>query len=248
MFDNQIISYLNYYVYALFDPKEPKKPFYIGKGKGNRVFSHVDEAIEAPKESDKLNKIREIKERGDSIKYLILRHDLSEDEAFLLEATMIDTLDYLGINLSNKIQGHRTITRGIMTTDEIRRLYKVEPLNEIRDDAIIININKLHKRGSNSDEILQQTKKAWVIGAKRRNITKFVLAEYKGLIIEVFEIIGEWYKVPSKYKSGDKKGEDCTRWGFEGEIADSEIRDLYLNKSIAHHKKRGQANPIRCNL
>ena len=44
MFDNITISKLGYYVYALINPIN-NKPFYIGKGKENRVFSHKEEVI-----------------------------------------------------------------------------------------------------------------------------------------------------------------------------------------------------------
>ena len=37
-FSNEVISKLNYYVYRLIDPRNGQT-FYVGKGKGNRVFS-----------------------------------------------------------------------------------------------------------------------------------------------------------------------------------------------------------------
>ncbi len=73
------------------------------------------------------------------------------------------------------------------------------------------------------------------------------MAEYKGIIVEVYEIIEimnssgipeTWYKL-EEYKN---------RWGFHGTGAPDHIREEYLNKSIAHHKKRGAANPIRFSL
>ena len=42
-----------YYVYVYSDP-DTKKPFYIGKGKGNRCFAHLYDS----KESDKVSKIQ----------------------------------------------------------------------------------------------------------------------------------------------------------------------------------------------
>ena len=36
--------------------------------------------------------------------------------------------------------------------------------------------------------------------------------------------------------------------GFNGDIAKSEIREKYINKSLAHTKKKGAANPIKYRL
>ena len=44
MFDSKAQEYLGYYVYALFDSANSKIPFYIGKGRGNRVFAHASGA------------------------------------------------------------------------------------------------------------------------------------------------------------------------------------------------------------
>ena len=50
---------LGYYIYALTHPLS-KKPFYIGKGKGNRIFDHINDAInnKSGKTSEKFNYIR----------------------------------------------------------------------------------------------------------------------------------------------------------------------------------------------
>lgn len=44
MFDSLTAEKLEYYVYALINPIN-NKPFYIGKGKENRVFAHKEEVL-----------------------------------------------------------------------------------------------------------------------------------------------------------------------------------------------------------
>jgi hypothetical protein len=45
MFSQKVQEELGYYVYCLVDPRD-KKIFYVGKGVENRVFAHVNDALE----------------------------------------------------------------------------------------------------------------------------------------------------------------------------------------------------------
>lgn len=58
-FPSNIIQELGYYVYIYSDP-DTLKPFYIGKGKGNRCFNHLFQEGDA----EKIKKIQELKEQG----------------------------------------------------------------------------------------------------------------------------------------------------------------------------------------
>ena len=58
---------LKYYVYVYSDP-DTKEPFYVGKGKGNRAFQHLDDQSE----TDKANKIDNAKSE-EEVKNLLLR-------------------------------------------------------------------------------------------------------------------------------------------------------------------------------
>lgn len=83
-----------FYVYALVDPRD-NQIFYIGKGTKNRVFNHVDEAIDnIDKKTAKLDLIREIKKSGNEVLQYIIRSSLSEKEALFLESVLIDTLSF----------------------------------------------------------------------------------------------------------------------------------------------------------
>lgn len=241
MFDEKTIRALGSYVYCLIDPRNGQA-FYIGKGERNRVFDHVREAKDEEKETGKLNIIREIELDNRVVEHVIIKHGLSSDEAHIVEGALIDFAKHFDIGLSNVVLGRESIVTGIMTTDEIKRKYEAEPLEKIGEDCVVININRKYKRAKNATTIYELAKESWAIRDKRIGppkdpILKYVLVEYRGFIVEVFKV-NHWYK------TSDDKGRD--RWAFEGTVAPSCVRDLYINRSIK--KKRGAANPITYNL
>lgn len=242
MFDEKIRQKLKFYVYLLIDP-ETDEPFYVGKGKENRVFAHINCDLEQEFMSDKYNEIHRIINSGKKVKHLIVRHGLTEKVAFEIESSLIDTFKYIP-KFSNFVKGNiqggiKSIEKGLMTTDEIIRLYNAEILNEIEKESIIININKTYIRGSGENAIYEATKEIWNINKKRVYNIKYVLSEYRGLIVEVFEVIN-WYEKERGFNPNAKKfGQTYIGYGFEGKVADDEIRNRYINKSIAENKKRG---------
>ncbi len=248
MFDEKTKQHLNYYVYMLIDPAD-NKPFYIGKGFENRIFNHLSCALtDLDTTNAKYNKIKEISKSGQAVEHIIVRHGLTEMEAFQIEASLIDAFRYCNILLSNQVGGHNSIEKGLMTSDEIVRLYNAERLNEIENNCILININKKYQRGKGESSIYEATKEIWTINKDKLPSLKYVLSEYRGLVVEVFEVT-EWYKKERGFTPKAKRhGQTKIGYGFNGEVALDEIRKKYINKSIAHIKKKGAASAIRYNL
>ena len=89
-FKQSVKEALAYYVYALIDPRD-NRIFYIGKGKENRVFQHAEAAIVDKTCDLKLDTIRSIKSEGKEVIHYIIRHNLEEREALLVESTLIDS-------------------------------------------------------------------------------------------------------------------------------------------------------------
>jgi uncharacterized protein len=65
MFTKEISDRLGYYVYRLIDPRNGET-FYVGKGIGNRVFTHGKGELgkDADTLTDKLKRIRDIRVEG----------------------------------------------------------------------------------------------------------------------------------------------------------------------------------------
>lgn len=243
MFDEKTIQHLKAYVYILVDPRS-EHVFYIGKGNSNRVFNHVNLAIQNEDASSlKLDTIREIRFAGKTPLHFIVRHGLSDDVAFHIESALIDCARYLGERLTNIVAGHNSIENGFMSSDEVIAKYQSAPLEKLDSGFVIININQTYSRHAGTDAIYHATKGIW----KMRNPTNdimFVLSEYRGLIVEVFEV-DRWYQQERGFGANSKKaGETYLGWGFDGHVAPQHIRQNYLYKSIAHKKKRGTANVI----
>lgn len=237
MFEPLVAEKLEAYVYALIDPRTDR-PFYIGKGRGNRVFSHAACALEVPNASDKYDIIKEIINSRMDVKHLILRHGMTDQTALDVESALIDFSSVINQPLTNLVLGYCTSAFGAMTTDEIIRRYKAAPLSKIEEGFVLININKTYKRAKGQKSYYEATKESWAINKSKIPNLIYVLTEYKGIIVEVFKIV-QWYPVEAK----DKNGKSRTRWGFNGIVAEAEIRSRYLNKSV--QKVPGAANPIR---
>ena len=78
----------HFYVYGLIDPRE-NTIFYIGKGKGKRMFQHLTEKEEVNSNTEKLKIIQEIKYAGLEVDFLIIGENLTEESSLLLERMLV---------------------------------------------------------------------------------------------------------------------------------------------------------------
>ncbi len=230
-FPQSVIERLGYYVYLLIDPTT-ERVFYVGKGTGNRIFAHVNLAIASPREDDRLEKIRSIQSKGLEVKYAIIRHGLTENEAFEVEAALIDFIDIR--ELTNIVVGHNSDSRGLMSMTDIIAKY-LAPEITIAEPAILITVNRLYRRNMNEDELYEITRGNWVVG-QRRNKAKYGFCVYNGIVRQVYEI-QRWF--PIKARKQEARTQD--RWRFDGIVA----QDLqhYIGGNV--EKYIGAQNPIR---
>ncbi|NLU43837.1 MAG: hypothetical protein GXX11_02990 [Acholeplasmataceae bacterium] len=249
-----------YYVYMYSDPTDNNKPFYVGKGKDKRVESHLKDTSNTPK----ARKIQELRNKGKEPIIEILIHDVSEETALNVEATVIDLLKL--DNLKNKIKGKGSNKYGRKSLEAFRQLGGYEELKrkDITENLIIIRINQLYYEGISAVDLYDGTRGLWRININRVKDLgtgeleyKYALAVYQGQVKEVYEI-KDWYPAYSTFYNDEKRREpDLSdpkseklekRYEFVGKIAAKPIRSKYHKKVIPDEimPRRSQYPIIYC--
>lgn len=243
-FSNSIIKALKFYVYIYVHPIS-NEIFYVGKGKGNRIFSHLDDK----KESEKVAIINDLKQKGLTPKIEILIHGLEDEKTALRVESSI--IDLLGLhNLSNKQTGYKSAKFGRMTLEQVKSAYDQETV-DINEPAILIRISQAFRYSMSDVELYDYTRGQWRLNPERASRAKYAFAVYGGIVQEVYTVL-HWYEANQTFnvrKSNENinRKEDRTegRYEFIGNIAEEKIRKKYRHKSVEHYFKLGNSNPIR---
>ena len=243
-FSHGIAEQLKHYVYIYSDP-DTKQPFYVGKGMGNRVFAHLMQEGEKAK----VQKIREIQNRGKEPLIEILVHGVDSDTALKVEAAAIDLI---GIdNLLNEQRGHHSNSFGRKEVSALESIYNRKDLNkaDISENVILIKINQLYRNGMSLFELYEVTRGFWKVGLSSANRAQYAFSVYFGTVIEVFTIEA-WFEAGTTMYGIRTDFRDITeeesrlRREFVGRIAPEHIRLKYVNKSVSSFFSSGAQNPI----
>ncbi len=232
-FPAEVARSLKTYVYRLIDPTNGET-FYVGKGKGNRVFSHIrDEPnLEGDDLDNKMTRIREIRLAGFDVAHVIHRHGMDEMTAFEVESALIDA--YPG--LTNVVGGAGGNDFGVMHAKEIIKRYRAAPA-VFQHKILLICVNKT----ATDRSLYDATRCAWKVKKSKAEQAEYVLAVQRGLIVGAF-IPHEWVEADGINLPENLPG----RFGFNGEEAPDEIKKLYVGKKVPdEYRKPGAANPIK---
>lgn len=227
------------YVYCEIDKDNRRIPIYIGKGKSERCFSHLDNLDNLTSaKSKKINNLFNDNKLGIDI----LAHGLDDKTALQIESACIDLM---GINnLENVVRGQG---------DNIKRV----PINELSNlimektvkvksehKGVSILINRDYRPTFGDLETFEITRGIWT--KKMVTITgesKFAYATFKGVVKEVYEI-HSWVPAGTQEyftRNLDPKRMQTARWEFVGKKAPEEIRRLYVGKIIEKPRSYGDS-------
>ena len=239
-FSQKVLEELKYYVYCLVDPRD-SKIFYVGKGVGNRVFAHANDALECEDVvTEKLETIREIMASGQQVKHYIIRHKLSEEDALTVESVLIDFLTYKDFNtesiLTNLVAGHHQWDEGIKTVDEINQIYDSGPLVlKPGHKLLMVNLNRTFNVKTSDGlrarpDLYEVTRKYWHLSKTNADQVDYLLGVYRGIVRCVIKPTTKWILA----KRDDKGNKfSISRYYVEGVTDDYEGNRLYLNKDTS---------------
>lgn len=247
-FTKEVCDKINYYVYRLIDPRNGQT-FYVGKGKDNRVFAHINGALkdyngvnyleeDEDDESSKIKIIRNIKNAGLNVLHVIQRYGMGEKEAFEVESSLIDA--YPG--LSN-LQAGLANDRGVTNSQTIQNKFSVETFTELPNFKYIIikikwdrieYIQEQHPNLSFEDAIYEATRYSWKINKDNAQKYPYVLSVIDGIVKGVYKV-KNW-----------ELADNGERYEFfKDDTPDNNIVEHFLNKRIPDkYVQKGMANPI----
>lgn len=119
-------------------------------------------------------------------------------------------------------------------------------LEDIRENIVIIKINKSYREGMSETELYDVSRGCWKRKISSVEKADYALAVAYGIVKEVYQI-DKWLPAENEVRETIPYNEavDAGRIIFKGRTADEEIRKKYLDHSVAGLFKRGEVAPIK---
>ena len=242
-FSKETIDGIGSYVYRLIDPRNGDT-FYVGKGKGNRVFQHVkmvkefyegidEENHDFSNDPYKFRRIKDIHDAGLEVIHVIQRWHLSDKEAIEIESALIDA--YPG--LTNIQSGHHS-EYGVCNAVELEKIFTAIEYDEPSEYGYIIikvtnnRIDYCISKFGEDKARYEATRWRWKNRIPNTKKYPYVFSVTNGIVKEVYSV-DEWYDA----------GEG--RIAFNGKVVEETIRNKYVDHKIPeYYRKKGMASPF----
>ena len=228
-FSNNTVPALKSYVYGLKYPNTERNYFYIGKGTGNRVFSHVNQKIKSGIKDPKFDVIQSLKKLGGP-EIDIIRRGLTNEEALLLEASLIDVFGVKQI--TNKVKGVDSDKYGIMSLKNIEANYKGKDF-DADISAVCFKINQAWHKDMTVEHLYNKVRGNWVLNINRAKKAEYGIGVCDGVIRGIYKICN-WERGRSSTRSH--------RYFFNG--YKEEKMQRYVGYNLANHPGHAVRGPL----
>lgn len=223
----------NHYVYLLIDPRN-NEVFYVGQGVNSRVNQHQQEAKKSDKETDKINRIKDILDAGYEVKKFIYSSNNTKDEAFDKEEELINFYRTIYPGQLTNIQSGRK-SKHTMTPEELADITTNYEMVDFGDEKImLIKQNHSWDYSNNDQDRYNAFRGDWKVDKSKIYKVDLICIVYDGIIQYVCKP-KKW--IPKYTDSNgvyyDKKNKN-PRFEFEGQIIKGH---KYCKKSIIGYKK-----------
>ena len=246
-FPAEMVARLGVYVYALVDPTDGR-PFYIGKGRGNRVFQHVwsakgakpmdnsenvGAADSAAVTSKKNTRINQMFAAGFGVEHWIIRHGITTEDsadkvAFGAEQCLLDFAGLAQIDLVNLAGGHVTTDHGMLTAEELTLQYCAEPAPALPAPCALIKVNAAADPSATAEQIYQWSREAWIVGDAARAIHGLPILVFADDIVRAVHRADSWALAGIHRAKGQRA---VRKWRYLGE-PDPALEEIYVGKSL----------------
>ena len=127
-----------------------------------------------------------------------------------------------------------------------RNMVQELTLEDIKENIVIIKINKSYREGMSETELYDVTRGCWKRKIASVEKADYALAVVYGIVKEVYQI-DKWFPAENEVRETIPYNEavDAGRIIFKGRTANEEIRKKYLDYSVAGLFKRGEVAPVK---
>jgi hypothetical protein len=237
-----VVARLRSYVYLLVDPRTGR-PFYAGRGKGERCFRHVRAARQVPSAEQEqkypaLARIREIEAGGREVRIDILRHGLAPDEALLVAASAHEALG---------LPGEPGLGSQRQTAAEVSALLAKRAKFKHSHQVVLLRVG-----ATGTDPTYEQVRHGWRIG--RRWTDPASPRSPRWAVTVVGDMVAGVYRIerweptplpaaPVTAVAGRGALRPTDRHSFVGS-PDPELERRYLARSVAAYLGNGAQGPM----
>ncbi|QBJ98033.1 GIY-YIG nuclease family protein [Rhodococcus sp. ABRD24] len=242
----RVVDNLGIYLYALRDPRN-RTIFHIGVGRGNRVYSHVWDALgeagrlDAEEVGDpdteeiraaRVQRIRDIYAAGYTVEHFILRHGVQAPADAVgaardTEHVLVDALRLLEARpdlpvLTNLAGESADAGRRAMRVEELVVQYAAEPAPELPVPSALVRVGSSADPSLSDDERAALARGPWRAGAAARGVVDLPVIVFSDNIIRAVYRARSWDGVGPV---GDQQ------WRFTGEV-DPELEARYVGTRV----------------